>query len=371
VNPFTGRVYSAHWITPQGEVKDCCLTLSGGRIVALQTGVRPPRRLGRGELAAEYLLPGLIDIHCHGGPTEPKTLAELTEMLLFHHRAGTSELLWTIAFETLDRLSQRIAWAKTLMEDPAQGLLGIHLEGPFIAPDRVGALPRRSALPCSERLVAEIIRLGKGVILTITLAPELPGALGAIRALSLAGIRVMLGHSNATYAQAQAACLAGARGITHLGNAMPLLHHRAPGLVGAGLDFPGLAIELIPDGEHIAPEVLCLWLRAKKGPAIFVSDCRGHGRKRGTGAARTRQGALAGGGAPLWGQISGQRWWERCSWRELSNLTHRNPAGLLGIKTSSQPGNFASLLLLDRGFTALGSLARGFFYPRADGIGRA
>jgi N-acetylglucosamine-6-phosphate deacetylase len=327
--------------------------------------------MGHGELAAEYLLPGLIDIHCHGGLTEPKTLAELSEMLAFHHRAGTSELLWTVAFETLDRLSHRIAWAKTLMEDRAQGLLGIHLEGPFIAPDRVGALPRSSALPFSERLVREIIRIGKGVIRTITLAPELPGALGAIRALSVAGIRVMLGHSNASYAQAQDACLAGARGITHLGNAMPLLHHRAPGLVGAGLDFPGLTVEFIPDGEHILPEVLCLWLRAKKGPAIFVSDCRGREGKRGTDAARTRQGALAGGGAPLWEQIFRQRWWERCSWRELSNLTHRNPAELLGIKASSRPGDFASLLLLDSGFTPLGSLARGFFYSRADGIGRA
>ncbi|HZC45886.1 MAG TPA: amidohydrolase family protein, partial [Candidatus Acidoferrum sp.] len=184
-------------------------------------------------------------------------------------------------------------------------ILGMHLEGPFISPLRLGAHPALNLEPrgdAFERVLAmNALRL-------ISLAPELPGALDAIRRLTARGVIVSLGHTNATLDEANAGIAAGARMFTHLFNAMRPLNHRDPGVIAAAL-VPGPALPaLIPDGVHVHPAILRLAVAARgKDGIIFVTDKvalaktsgteKNVGRARATirdGAARLDDGTLAG-----------------------------------------------------------------------------
>jgi N-acetylglucosamine-6-phosphate deacetylase len=154
-----------------------------------------------------------------------------------------------------------LAGACTTRIDGAAHVLGVHLEGPYISPDKLGAQPAFAAAPSA----AEILALNElAPIRVVTLAPELPGALEATAALVAAGIRVQIGHSTASYEQACAALQRGASGFTHLFNAMSGLHHRAPGAAGAALAH-ALHAELIPDLLHVHPGAMRAALRAIPG----------------------------------------------------------------------------------------------------------
>ncbi len=137
-------------------------------------------------------------------------------------------------------------------------ILGAHLEGPFLNPRRAGAMNSKAFLPPAPDVVRRLLLAGEGCLSLMTLAPELPDADLAITELVEAGVVVSLGHSEATYDQARAAVRCGARSVTHLFNAMAPLHHRAPGLLGAALDLPELACELICDGPHVDPVAMRL-----------------------------------------------------------------------------------------------------------------
>jgi N-acetylglucosamine-6-phosphate deacetylase len=173
--------------------------------------------------------------------------------------------------------------------DAAPGELGVHLEGPFLSPHRAGAHRVEVLRPPDLTFLADLparVRL-------VTLAPELPGALDALAALSARGVSVALGHSDAGYDQAVAAADAGARLVTHVFNAMAPLHHRAPGLAGAALADDRLVPCVIGDGVHVHPAVLALVLRA--GPAVLVSDAVSAADVQvEDGAARLPDGTLAG-----------------------------------------------------------------------------
>jgi N-acetylglucosamine-6-phosphate deacetylase len=209
------------------------------------------------------LAPGLIDVQLNGfGATNvasstPEQLEELDAELA---RLGTTSWCPTLC-------SSPLAWYADWFAShplPTRGEVGIHLEGPFIVhpgahpvallgpPDQ----PWLDALPDRVRLV--------------TLAPELPGALAAIAALAARGVTVSLGHTDATYEIARRAADEGASMVTHLFNGMGPLHHREPGVVGAGLTDPRLTPGLIGDGVHVHPALLCLVLGSR--PAILVSD---------------------------------------------------------------------------------------------------
>jgi N-acetylglucosamine-6-phosphate deacetylase len=149
-------------------------------------------------------------------------------------------------------------------------ILGAHLEGPFIAPTRLGAHPpahrRDPDIELLERLIAA------GLVRLVTLAPELPGAQALIELLQLRGITVSCGHSNATAGQAEAAFERGVRTVTHLFNAMRPFHHRDPGLVGAALSRPDVVVQIIVDGVHLAGETVKVISRAAAGRVALVTD---------------------------------------------------------------------------------------------------
>ncbi|SDF04463.1 N-acetylglucosamine 6-phosphate deacetylase [Thermus arciformis] len=215
-----------------------------------------------------YVLPGFLDLHVHGGLgrdfMEGKEAA--LEAARFHLRHGTTGLLATTVTappEDLRRALRGIAEAMGACE----ALLGVHLEGPFISPKRLGAQPPFPQNP-DPALMEDLLALAP--VRVVTLAPELPGALELVRLLAGRGVRVQMGHTAAGYLEALAALEAGAVGFTHLYNAMTPLHHREPGVVGLALER-GLWAELIPDGLHVHPAALRLALKSIPG-LYFVTD---------------------------------------------------------------------------------------------------
>jgi N-acetylglucosamine-6-phosphate deacetylase len=199
-------------------------------------------------------------------------------------------------------------FGKVLASGPADDgarPLGVHLEGPYLSPDRLGTHPgahRRD--PDAEEMAGWLRR---GPVVAATLAPELPGATALIRELADQGVRVFVGHSAATAEQAHAAFDAGAIGVTHLFNATSPFHHRRPGLPGAALARPGIVMGLIVDGYHLADDTVRVVWAAAPGRVMLVTDATAaSGRPDGryelagvrlevrAGAVRNAEGSLAG-----------------------------------------------------------------------------
>ncbi len=149
-------------------------------------------------------------------------------------------------------------------------ILGVHLEGPFISPLRPGAHPVEAISPPDVELMAQL--LAAGPITTVTLAPELPGALEIADLLLRAGVTVSCGHTNATAAEANAAFDRGVHTVTHLFNAMRPLAHRDPGIVGAALAREDVVVQIVLDHDHLARETSLLAWRAARGRLCLVSD---------------------------------------------------------------------------------------------------
>ncbi len=225
---------------------------------------------------APLLLPGFVDLHVHGGAGhdvmdgalgQPDAAAEVARC---HARHGTTALLATTMTAPMDEIRAALqAVAPHVRQRPAGGarVLGVHLEGPYINPGRLGAQP-----PYARALtLAEVHELHAiAPLVTITLAPEVDGHLALIAALREAGMRVQLGHSNARYEDGVAALRCGAVSFTHLFNAMSALHHREPGLVGAALAHAAHA-EIIPDLLHVHAGAIHAARRAIPG-LYCVSD---------------------------------------------------------------------------------------------------
>ncbi len=152
----------------------------------------------------------------------------------------------------------------------ATGILGAHLEGPFISAARLGAHPADARRDPDLQLLKRL--LVAGPVRLVTLAPELPGALELIRALLERDLTVSLGHSNATAAEAEAAFDLGAHTVTHLFNAMRPFHHRDPGIVGASLARDDVIVQAIFDGVHLAAETEAFLWRATRGRLALVTD---------------------------------------------------------------------------------------------------
>ena len=248
--------------------------VEGERISA----VRPDPGLAGSELP--LIVPGLIDLHVHGyGGAGPRS--DLAAMARALAAAGTTSFqptLFPAEPERLGREAEAVWTAAQALEQGAAQVLGLHLEGPFVNPARAGALPREDlaapSVPGLRAILGPATGDGRGVR-TVTLAPELAGAADLVRELGRAGVRVSLGHSAATAAEARTASRAATAGVgaTHLFNAMSGVHHREPGLASLALTDGALHAELIGDLTHVGREGVELALAAK-GPRrlCLVSD---------------------------------------------------------------------------------------------------
>ena len=219
-----------------------------------------------------WLAPGFIDIQVNGGgdllfndATTPETIQAIAQA---HRRFGTTALLPTLISDSRDKMPKAVA-AVELAAAANPSILGIHLEGPFLSPEKAGVHDLGAIRRPTEADIALITAKRKCATL-VTLAPEQVGE-GVIAALARAGIHVALGHSMATYAQTVAAMRQGLTGFTHLFNAMRPLQSREPGPIAAALESPDAWYGLIVDGIHVAPAMLRLALRGAGRP-ILVTD---------------------------------------------------------------------------------------------------
>ena len=217
----------------------------------------------RADTSLPLLLPGFVDLHLHGGGGADTMDAgdAITRIAQMHARHGTTSLLATTMTAPMAEIEAALHALAPACRQRAPGaarVLGVHLEGPYIHPERLGAQPAFARLP----MLSEILALhALAPIRVITLAPETEGALALIPALVGAGMRVQVGHSAASYEQACAALQHGASSFTHLFNAMGPFHHRTPGAAGAALAHAEQA-EVIPDLLHVHPGALHAALRA-------------------------------------------------------------------------------------------------------------
>jgi len=216
---------------------------------------------------------GLVDIHCHGGggATFGDSVEDSLAAAAAHHAHGTAVVVGSLVTASLPDLFARLAVMREASgEDP--GIGGAHLEGPFLSPERKGAHDAAFLLSPTPTAVDDLIGAGEGTLRQVTIAPELPGALDAIRQFVSAGVVVAIGHTQAGAPLAREAFDAGARLITHAFNAMPGIVAREPGAVGAALADDRIAIEVIADGIHVAPELIALLFRHAPGRVVLVTD---------------------------------------------------------------------------------------------------
>ncbi|MDR7333918.1 N-acetylglucosamine-6-phosphate deacetylase [Roseateles asaccharophilus] len=250
-------------VTPQGVVRGH-LHIEQGRIASVAGASLDSARAG--EDGRPVLLPGFIDIHVHGGGGRDTMEGgdAIQAIARRHARHGTTGMLATTMTAPIADIEAALkALGPVCRERVPQSarVLGVHLEGPYISPGRLGAQPAY-AIPAT---LDEVMRLNEfAPIKVLTIAPEMPGHIALIGPLRDAGIRVQIGHSNGSYDDGVAAINAGAAGFTHLFNAMSALHHREPGMVGAALAHAQHA-ELIPDLMHVHPGAIRAALRCIPG----------------------------------------------------------------------------------------------------------
>jgi N-acetylglucosamine-6-phosphate deacetylase len=233
--------------------------------------------------------------------------------------------------------------------------------------------------------LSRLIEAGGGTLRRINIAPELPGAMGMIRAAVRAGLVVSIGHSDATQDVARAAAGAGATIVNHTFNAMSGLHHRAPGLVGEAMTNDGLLAELILDGVHVHPAAAQALYRARgpHGIALITDGVAWAGLPDGAyersgrpvivadGVARLADGTIAGSISPFDRSVLRAREWLTGDLEELAALTSGNAARVMGIADrvgTIAPGFDADLVLLDEAFHVIATVVKGEVVYRRDGV---
>lgn len=264
--PTPGRV-----LTPSGPAAGW-VRLAGNAVAEVGTGPAPAAAAVVAPPPGGWVLPGLVDIHCHGGggfafdagPDDARRAAA-------HHQArGVSTVLASLVSNPHAVLLRQVHELADLVEEGV--LAGVHLEGPYLSERRRGAHVAAHLRDPDPAEITELLDAGRGSVRMLTLAPERPGALDAIDLLVRRGVRVAVGHTDATAAQTRAAFDRGASVATHLFNGMRGLHHREGGPLLAVAERPDVWAELIADGHHVAPDVLRATLAALAGRAVLVSD---------------------------------------------------------------------------------------------------
>lgn len=346
----------------------CAVLIDGAAVVGIVEQGGLPSDVRRTELDGGLLAPGFIDVQVNGGGgvmlNDAPTVESMAAIAAAHRRGGTTGLLPTLITDR-PAVTDAAIEAAAQAVDKVPGVLGLHLEGPHLWPGRRGVHAAELMRPLTEadldHLIAAKTRIG---VLHITVAVEqAPPPL--IRRLAEAGIVVSLGHSDAGYEDACRAMDAGARGVTHLYNAMSQLGHRAPGLVGAALDTGSVWCGIIADGHHVHPVALAAAIRAKRGPGriFLVTDAMptvgaegdrfeiyGQEVRRSNGRLTLADGTLAGSDIDM---VTGLRFAVAhldVSLDEALRMASLYPAMLLGLddrRGRIAPGMIADLVHLD------------------------
>lgn len=307
------------------------------------------------------ILPGFLDLHVHGGGGADCMDGEaaVRQVARFHARHGTTGMLATTVTARVEEIESALRGICAVMERPQPGearILGVHLEGPFINPLKLGAQPPFALKP-DLGLMRRWLSLAP--IKVVTLAAELEGALELIEFLTLQGVRVQQGHTLATYEQAKAGFAAGAQGFTHFYNAMSPLGHREPGVVGLGLEQAQWA-EMIPDGLHVHPAAIrTVWKNIAQTYAVTdAAEAAGmpdgeyhlgqHRVYRRGGGVYLADGTLAGSALTM-GQAARNLHTWGYGLQDILAMTSGHAAQYLGLQHGLEPGNPADLVVLSEG----------------------
>jgi N-acetylglucosamine-6-phosphate deacetylase len=309
------------------------------------------------DLAGDWCSLGGVDLQINGAlglafPDLQSTDYErLSKICQFLWDQGVDGFLPTLVTTSIDNFQRSLkVIAKFMAQQPTQTaqVLGVHLEGPCLNPAKRGAHPEEYLLPLTVESIKRSIGDYAKLVKVITLAPELDPSGLVVPYLISQGIRVSLGHSQATWAQAERAFDEGASMVTHAFNAMPSLHHRQPGLLGAALTYPGVQCGFIADGQHVHPTMLQIFLRAANysDHAFLVSDALSPlGLPDGfypwdnrqieieEGTARLPDGTLAGTTLPLLTGVENLVKWGACSLEQGIALATTAPRRAIGLNS--------------------------------------
>ena len=389
-------IYAERALTPLEEIRDAVILVDGARIAAVgRKGEIAVPRGARGISAGANctIVPGFVDVHIHGAgghDVTEGTDAAFDAVTASAARFGTTSIVATTVTASPDETCRSVAAiARAAAKSgaaPSAGaggaraeILGVHFEGPFISAARRGVHPAEWIAAPSVALLERFVDAADGAARIVTLAPELPGALELVSAARRRGIVASMGHTDASYAQAEAAIAAGARHAAHVFNAMRPFSHRETGVLGAVLTASDVTAELIADGVHVDDAAIRVLLAAKGvARTVLVSDGTAatgmpDGRYRlgslevsvSGGVCRNAEGKLAGSTLTLDRAV-----------RHMVNLgvgladalrmATSNPAGVIGLSARKgilAAGADADMVLLDAQLHVAGVMTRGAGWP--------
>jgi len=262
--------------TPYEEIEDGFIIVEDGKIREVGFKSKLKRKdLNIIDFGNSIVAPGFIDVHMHGiagsytMEARPESVERMTQALAAHGVTSFAPTLESAPIDTLKKSIEAIISVKKRGVFGAK-IVGINLEGPFLNPEKAGAMKAEYLRPPNIEEFEELNRSSQNNVKLITVAPELPKGIEFVKYASSLGVTVSLGHSNATYMEAMEAINAGASHVTHLFNAMRSFHHREPGIVGAVLENPNVKVELICDLVHLHPSAIKLVYNVKPIDSIVT-----------------------------------------------------------------------------------------------------
>lgn len=362
--------------TPERLIPNGSVEIRNGKISAIhEPNSMLPTDLEIFEYSSEHhLLPGFIDMHLHGsnGADVMDATSEALQTIcdsVFQH--GTTSFLASTMTETTERIEAALINIREFVATQKNGalkntarLLGIHLEGPFLAKSHMGAQQGDLILPPDIKLFNHWQKLSGNLIKMVTIAPEMEGGMEFVRELHRQGVIVSFGHSGANYQECNESINAGVTHATHLFNAMRGIHHREPGAVTALLLRDEVYAELIADGHHLADPILQLSYDMKTADKLVlvtdsiraqcclegISELGGQTVIVKNGTARLENGSLAGSIITLPQALQHMMRATSCSWIDICKMVSTNPAKQLKLANDGaiKIGNDANFAVLDK-----------------------
>ena len=360
---FVGDIYIEN-----GKIKEVAASLDTMADIQINSGGRK-----------WIIVPGYIDMHIHGADgfdamdATPEALDGLASAL---PSEGTTSFLATTMTQSTSEISKALINASLFYaEDNQADMLGVHLEGPFISPDRAGAQPLEHIVKPSISLFKEWQKESGNRIKLVTIAPELEDGLAFISELYETGVVASIGHSDASAEMVSKAVEAGARHVTHLYNQMSPFHHREPGVVGAALLENDLTVELIADFIHSHPKALDFAFRQKTAQRIIlitdamrakglppgIYDLGGQDVHVSDNEARLADETLAGSVLTMENATKNMKSATGCTLSEMVAMTSTNAAIQLGLSNKGriEPGKDADLTIIDENWNVQMTICRG------------
>ena len=370
----------------KGDILTPHRLMPGGVVVVEGSKIREvsPEDVGNGEvidMTGCIVAPGFVDIHVHGGGgydvMDPSPGA-LDGLSMFLAQGGVTSFLPTTYTAPRNAILEAARGVKEAMEKGTKGarVLGLHMEGPYISPERCGAQNRDHVRKPDIGELDEVDGESEGNLRVVTMAPEVEGALGAITWLDSRGKTAAAGHTDATYEEAVAAFDAGIRHVSHLFNGMRPFHHREPGIVGAALGDERVTVELIADGFHVHPTALKMAVRLKgtESTALVSDSIAPAGMSDGEydfgglkislreGRSLLESGRLAGSTIRLCDAVRNIVELTDSSIAEAVEMATSTPARIIGVddrKGSLVPGMDADITVLDRDLSVMLTMVEG------------